>query len=128
MKVCVRWYEYCGENKSGKRRAMLGKVILILVLGSDRLHEEGDSSATFRWKGGAWYTPGGKPIGKGTENTNKDKVKEYFKTLQNTVFEFFRHPSSLLVSHHLSEWPEPHLIAGKMRGKKINEGSQQGHG
>lgn len=68
---------------------MLGKVILIVVLGGDRLHGEGDSSATFRWKGGAWYTPGGKPVEKAQKtHTTTIKVKEYSKTLQNTVFEF----------------------------------------
>lgn len=79
MIVCVRWYKCYGENKSGNTRAMLGKVILILVLGSDRLHGEGDSSVTFRWKGGSWYIPagggvGGKgaTIGKETENIYKD--------------------------------------------------------
>lgn len=96
MKVCVQWYGYCEESKSGKRRAMLGKVILIFVLGSDRLHGEGDSSATFRCKGGAWYTRGGWGGEKGGRrslqgraqktHTKTIRAKEYFKTLQNTVF------------------------------------------
>ena len=54
-----------GKNKSGEGRTVLPRVIFILVPGKDRLHKEDDIPAKTRQKGGALYTPRGKPYREG---------------------------------------------------------------
>lgn len=74
------------------------------------------------------YTEG-KPHRKGDRKHIQRQLKiisRHFKKILHSSFQALLFQDFILTTSQ--EWPDPPVIAGKVSGKKINEGSQQGSG